>query len=109
MTMVWWRGEQFLNFGDEINRVIWPNIIPQVINDKESLFIGIGTLLQDGITYPERTRKIVFSSGVGYGNRPVALDNTWKIYCVRGPMTADALGLNRDMAITDGAAGRIIG
>ncbi|TYX27701.1 hypothetical protein FCG76_028230, partial [Klebsiella pneumoniae] len=47
----------------------------------------------------------VFSSGVGYGYPPVNFgDDNWNILCVRGPLSAKILGLDKNKAITDGAA-----
>jgi len=103
MTLCWWHTPQIRNFGDELNPAIWPLLIPRVIKSKQCLFLGIGTLLQDGMTYPKDVHKIVFGCGVGYGMRPVEVDHRWKFYCVRGPMSADALGLSRDLALTDSA------
>jgi len=103
MTLCWWHTPQIRNFGDELNPVIWPQLIPRVIKSKQCMFLGIGTLLQDGMTYPKDVHKIVFGCGVGYGMRPVEIDHRWKFYCVRGPMSADALGLSRDLALTDSA------
>jgi len=47
---------------------------------------------------------VVFGSGGGYGRRLTALDDRWTVYCVRGPRSADALGLSPEVAITDPAA-----
>lgn len=89
------------NFGDELNPWLWHRLIPEVFNGKnETLFVGIGTLLNDRL--PPKPRKIVFGSGVGYGNTP-AVDDTWKIYFVRGQLSAKALGLKLEMGITDPA------
>jgi succinoglycan biosynthesis protein ExoV len=46
---------------------------------------------------------VVFGSGVGY-NGPPRWDDTWVVYCVRGPLSADALGLPPDAAVTDPGA-----
>ena len=48
-------------------------------------------------------RVIVFSSGVGYGRTAPSLDDSWRIYCLRGPLSAKALGLPEHLAVTDGA------
>ena len=47
-------------------------------------------------------RKSVFGSGVGYGSLPV-IDENWKFYAVRGPMSAQRLGLDPKVAVTDAA------
>ncbi len=67
-------------------------------NESETLFVGVGSLLNHHI--PEQPRKIVLGSGVAYGDVP-KVDEKWSIYAVRGPRSADALGLDRRHAITD--------
>ena len=89
------------NFGDDLNQWLWPKLIPELLDPTDGyLFVGIGTILSPRI--PELPQKIVFGAGVGYGPKPV-LDESWKVYCVRGPLTAAALQLSPDMAITDPA------
>ena len=64
------------------------------------LFRSIGTLLNEKV--PKAVTKIVFGTGAGYGDPPV-LDDSWKIYFLRGPLTASVLGVDKSMAVTDGA------
>ena len=92
------------NFGDDLNPWLWSRLASDLFDDDDDLmFIGIGTLINDWLPYSPR--KVVFSSGVGYCEGPLPLINeSWKIYCVRGPLSAQALELSDDMAITDGAA-----
>jgi succinoglycan biosynthesis protein ExoV len=90
------------NFGDDLNAWLWPRLIPELLDDRDdTLFVGIGSILDRRI--PQEPRKIVFGTGVGYGLLPM-LDETWQICCVRGPLTAKALGLPAEVAITDPAA-----
>lgn len=90
-----------LNFGDRLNEFLWPCIFGDIFdNDPTNLFVGIGTLLNDKI--PIIGKKIVFGAGCGYGPPPI-LDDKYYIYCVRGPMTAHALNINRKLALTDSA------
>jgi succinoglycan biosynthesis protein ExoV len=70
------------NFGDELNRWLWPQIFGRAItgfghhgvetraenNAEDLLFYGIGTILDDRI--PEQPEKIIFGSGAGYGDLP---------------------------------------
>ena len=102
------------NFGDDLNPWLWDRLLPgffrgdfphepklrQAPADGETLFIGIGTLLNRNI--PETAKKIVFGTGAGYGPPP-AIDASWDISCVRGPLTAAMLGLDRSVAVTDPA------
>jgi len=91
------------NFGDDLNPWLWPKLIPDIIDDDDSeIFVGIGTLLNNNI--PAGPHKIVFGSGVGYGSALPTVDEKWKFYCVRGPITAARLGLPGEYAITDPAA-----
>lgn len=90
------------NFGDDMNLWLWDKLVPGILNDDDStIFVGIGSILNDNI--PEATRTVVFGSGVGYGKGHPLIDSSWKIYCVRGPLSAAALHLDRDLAITDAA------
>lgn len=92
-----------LNFGDALNRYIFNFYIPELLDEDESVvLLGIGTIL--GLIKPkEECRKIfVFSSGYGYGSMP-EIDQRYDFICIRGPLTAKALGISPNLAITDGA------
>jgi succinoglycan biosynthesis protein ExoV len=90
------------NFGDDLNRWLWPRLAPGLLDeDNSTLFVAIGSILDRRI--PQGPEKVVFGSGVGYGLLPV-LDPTWHICCVRGPLSAKALGLPPATAVTDSAA-----
>ena len=89
------------NFGDELNPWLWPQFFPDILNVCNNLtFVGIGTLLNDRL--PKDRKKIIFGSGAGYGNTP-HIDHTYKIYFVRGKLTAKVLGVDPNLAITDPA------
>jgi succinoglycan biosynthesis protein ExoV len=97
------------NFGDALNPLVFNKLFPGFFDDDErTLFIGIGSIfgLKKG---DERTeRRIYFSSGFAagasntYGTLP-NLGPSDDVVCVRGPLTAKALGLPADKAIADGA------
>lgn len=90
------------NFGDDLNPWLWSQLLPGAFdNNASELFVGVGTLLNHRI--PKAQRTIVFGSGHGYGDLPT-VDQSWHFYSVRGPLTAKALGLSADLAITDPAA-----
>lgn len=95
------------NFGDHLNSWLWPQLLRKELDsDERTAFVGIGTLLNDhlaGFT-PKAKRWVIFSSGVGYFDGPVVLRPQDKVYCVRGPLSAKALGLPTSMGVTDGAA-----
>lgn len=107
----------FGNFGDELNTYLWPRLLPDAFSGTvrfwpeepkvvdrsdphDALFVGIGTLINNKV--PAAERKVVFGSGAGYQQLP-AIDRRWEFHCVRGPLTAHALGLPSEMAITDPA------
>ena len=92
------------NFGDELNATMWHELLPKGFLDEDAsqLFIGIGSVIQHD--YPETARKIVVGSGyAGYTKMPDVHDGTWDIRFVRGPRTAQLLGLDPDRVIADAA------
>jgi succinoglycan biosynthesis protein ExoV len=100
------RPDQQPNFGDELNRWLWQQTLPELLDDDSStVLVGIGTLLNNKL--PQRIAKaqhvIVFSTGAGYEQRLRAIPRHWHIYAVRGPLTARLLGLPENLALTDGA------
>lgn len=93
------------NFGDALNPYIFDQCLPEFFDGQSNeVLMGIGSILGfekfEGVP-----KKIVFSSGyaVGYA-APPAIDHTYDIFCVRGPLTARELDLSPDLAVTDGAA-----
>jgi succinoglycan biosynthesis protein ExoV len=90
------------NFGDALNPWLWPQLLgPRLDHDATQLFLGIGTILKADL--PDTQGYYVLGAGAGYGEAPT-VDDRWKIYAVRGPRTARALGLPAELAATDGAA-----
>ena len=91
------------NFGDSINPMIFNKYLPDFFDEKDDeLFLGIGSII--GFKeFQQAKKKIIFSSGFAYGKLP-KLDSTYDIICVRGPRTAEILGIDKKLAITDGAA-----
>lgn len=90
------------NFGDELNAFLWPKLFPGLWSADDSIdFIGIGTILSPLVARSPRM-KLVFGAGAGYWRVP-RIQANWKVYFVRGPLTASALGLPAQAAITDGA------
>ena len=92
------------NFGDDLNPWLWRQLFPKPLEtyfDDATLFIAIGSLLNHKI--PEQPpKKIIFGSGYGYGDPPIVTDH-WRFFCVRGPLTAQLLGLEKRLAICDSA------
>ncbi len=101
MKMYFYRGDN-PNFGDELNHWLLPRLFGDFFDDDDSTrFLGIGSILYDH--HPAQSLKIVFGSGWGGYTPPPVIDDRWKVYCVRGPRTADALGLAREKVAGDAA------
>ena len=91
------------NFGDELNPWLIPRMLPRIQFDEQEdeYYVGIGTLLNTRL--PKQGIKYVMGSGVGYGEPPV-LDDSYRMYGVRGPLSCRALGLDESRyALTDPA------
>lgn len=95
-----------LNFGDSINPMLCSHFFDKSIIDSQDIcLIGIGTILNNRNV--ERVqhfqKKVVFSSGTGYGDFNINQDESWEFVCVRGPLTAKKLNLPVASGICDGA------
>jgi succinoglycan biosynthesis protein ExoV len=103
LKLFYFRGEHGVgNFGDELNQYIWPRLLSGAFDEDDGTqFVGIGTLLNDRL--PDAARTVVFGAGVGYYGPPRRSDE-WTIYCVRGPLSARALNVLPETAVTDPAA-----
>jgi len=92
------------NFGDDLNPWLWPRLLQKPVEecyDSDTLFLGIGSLLNESV--PDKpAKKLVFGSGLGYGPPPLVTD-LWHFLCVRGPLSAQQLGLPAEKAICDPA------
>ncbi|WP_071190090.1 polysaccharide pyruvyl transferase family protein [Trichormus sp. NMC-1] len=94
------------NFGDKLNPWLWSKLIPGVMDeDQNTTFIGIGTLINDKLSLKTKNARlrVIFGSGVGYEQGVPEVDNSYKIYCLRGPLSAQALGVSTKLSVTDGA------
>lgn len=94
------------NFGDDINPWFLPRLFKsELIQSNRVCLIGIGTILNDknAEKVAHFDRKVVFTSGVGYGEVGSLFDTTWDFACVRGPRSAEVLGLAPEIGICDGA------
>ena len=99
MKLQYFKGK---NFGDALNPYIFNHFLPDFFDEDASVsFFGIGSILGFEMAQEAQT-KIVFSSGFAYGEKP-DIDETYDIVCVRGPKSAETLGLNPELAIADGA------
>ena len=79
------------NFGDDLNPWVWRQLLGDYVGEAgETLFTGIGTLLNDRLPYAKRT--IVFRSGVGFGSGTLMSTRRGRSIACR-PLSARALGL----------------
>lgn len=101
MMLYRWQGAA-RNFGDELNTVLWPRLLPDFFDDDATIqFLGIGSIL-DG-RHAAHAVKIVAGSGYGGYEQPAQLDESWLIHWVRGPRTARMLGLAPALGLGDPA------
>jgi hypothetical protein len=81
-----WRGEA-RNFGDELNTLLWPRLLPDLLDDNpDALLLGIGSVLD--ARHDNAVTKVVAGAGYGGYAQPATLDASWVIHWVRGPRTA---------------------
>jgi succinoglycan biosynthesis protein ExoV len=102
MKLIYYKGDKIgANFGDALNLWLWPKLLPDFFNDDGSeLFLGIGTIIASW--QPDDACKIVLGAGTSPEIVP-RIDNTWNILAVRGPLTAQLLGVDATLAVTDPA------
>jgi succinoglycan biosynthesis protein ExoV len=99
MILYQWRGAQ-RNFGDELNSLLWPRLLPNFFDlSEDTRFLGIGSILDD--RHDPTATKLVAGSGYGGYEARVTLDATWIIHWVRGQCTARQLGLPPELGIGD--------
>jgi succinoglycan biosynthesis protein ExoV len=92
------------NFGDEVNRILWPHLLPKgfLDDDEDELFFGAGSILKARPDLPGL--KHVAGSGFGgYSTAPDLSDGSWNVLWLRGPVTAQRLGADPGLAICDSA------
>jgi succinoglycan biosynthesis protein ExoV len=100
------RPDGLNNFGDTLNPWLWNQLIPDLLDeDASTAFVGIGTLFNEKLLArtSEARQRIIFSTGVGYFKTPPQVDRSHLIYCLRGPLSAQTLGVDSKLAIADGA------
>jgi succinoglycan biosynthesis protein ExoV len=92
------------NFGDDLNLWLWDFLLPGFRDARpDVLLVGVGTVLNSDIL-PAGVPKLVLGSGFGYGVAPDMTDpDEWDVRAVRGPLTAEALGLDPGLAVMDPA------
>ncbi|MDX3975175.1 polysaccharide pyruvyl transferase family protein [Shinella sp.] len=103
MKPYYWES-QHGNFGDDLNLWLWDFLLPGFRDvHPDVLLVGVGTVLNKALL-PEEGRKLVLGSGFGYGALPDMGDRSlWDIRCVRGPLTAEKVGVPEALGIVDPA------
>jgi succinoglycan biosynthesis protein ExoV len=103
MDPYYWES-QHGNFGDDLNLWLWDFLIPGFREvHTETLLVGVGTVLNRALL-PAGRHKLVLGSGFGYGTLPDMSDKReWDIRCVRGPLTAQKVGIDPKLGIVDPA------
>jgi succinoglycan biosynthesis protein ExoV len=102
MFLYHWQGHA-RNFGDELNTLLWPSLLPGYFDDDASeIFLGIGSVLDS--RHPAGARKTVAGAGYGGYRTLPSIDESWTIHWVRGPRTAGLLGLPAALGIGDPAS-----
>jgi succinoglycan biosynthesis protein ExoV len=92
------------NFGDDLNLWLWDFLLPgfRAVHP-QVLLVGVGTVLNEALL-PAAVKKLVVGSGFGYGKAPGLSDpSEWDVRCVRGPLTAQKLGLGENFGVVDPA------
>lgn len=92
------------NVGDDLNLWIWPRVFTgfKFRSKASTAFIGIGSILDE--RHDSHERKIVFGSGARSYDSVPAIDQSWNIRFVRGPLTKIALSDQKAvLSITDPA------
>ncbi|MBA6348686.1 polysaccharide pyruvyl transferase family protein [Colwellia sp. BRX8-9] len=92
------------NFGDVLNPWFWNKVFGDEWQSKgniNEIAVGIGTLINESLDSDNRYH--ILGSGVGYGTTIPKNRNKWSIHCVRGPLSAKALGVEKSLAISDPA------
>ena len=100
------RQDKIPNFGDELNHWLWPQLQSHLFErEPETVFVGTGTLINSKLVERVQPAKkvVLFSTGAGYESPIASIPQNWEICCVRGPLSAQQLGLPAHKAIADGA------
>lgn len=95
------------NFGDDLNEFLWQDLLGKELVDQPDIsLVGIGTLLNQDIYQRSGGARYFMCVGSGAGYGPTIedmLDDKWLYRVVRGPLSAERLGLPGHEACTDGA------
>lgn len=92
------------NFGDALNPWFWGQYLPiEFQSNAKQLIFGIGTLINNDAPIYDYERIHILGSGAGYGSGIPKAMSSWNVHCVRGPLTASAIGVDKSLGIADPA------
>ncbi|SMX31160.1 polysaccharide pyruvyl transferase family protein [Actibacterium lipolyticum] len=104
MKLFYWKSPAG-NFGDDLNLWLWDRFLPGWREwDEQRTLVGVGTILNTR-NLPDAGSYLVLGSGSGFGQLPdLNANSEWDIRFVRGPLTAEKMGLGMEKFATDPAA-----
>lgn len=98
------------NFGDDLNKWLWPKIFsPDIFKKKNNdlAFLGIGSILSKNNPFIKEAnlyeKKCVFGSGVRSFNENIKFDDSWDLCFFRGPFSSYKISGNFNNYISDSA------
>jgi succinoglycan biosynthesis protein ExoV len=95
------------NVGDDFSAWLFSRSLGAHLNDESStILFGVGSILDrkidEAFSTDDTQCRLVFGSGArSSAGAPDVSGRDWKIYCVRGPLTASALSLPPGKAVAD--------
>jgi succinoglycan biosynthesis protein ExoV len=95
------------NVGDDFSEWLFSRLIgSKLAEESDTLLFGVGSILDESFdrefSHKDIRRKMVFGSGARRASAtPSIAEGNWTIYCVRGPLTATALGISAQHAVAD--------
>lgn len=92
------------NFGDELNVIIWPKIVGDLLADRSTdwaVLVGVGSIINSRLDNIDG-ELFVLGSGIGYGE-PLVPTPRIHVLATRGLNTANALRVSPSLAVTDSA------
>lgn len=93
------------NVGDDLNAVLWPRVFGSQFFDDQSdrIFLGIGSIFDDGPEIIETSNSVVFGSGLRNKRRVPKDLGRFDIKFVRGPLSKSVLKTSDVKYISDPA------
>ncbi len=95
------------NAGDDFSEWLFSRLLEgKLAEESDNLLFGVGSILDESFNreFSKKNikRKMVFGSGARRASTaPSIAEGDWTIYCVRGPLTATALGISAHLAVAD--------